>query len=154
MITIRDYSAPDANRLWDLHFHTIHQVNSRDYSQAQLEAWAPENLEASIWLKRMNALNPFIAVIDQVIVGYTDLQANGLIDHFFCHHQYQGQGVGRALMTHVLSVAKQRQLTRLHSEVSITAKPFYQHLGFSVVKQQQVEIRGKLITNFIMQKMC
>ena len=124
MITIRDYRASDATALWDIHFHTIRNINIRDYTQAQVEAWAPDAFNSTYWQKRVDELNPFIAVNDGVIVGYTDLQSNGLIDHFFCHHQYQGIGVGTALMNHVLRVGNQRKLKRYYSEVSITARPF------------------------------
>jgi putative acetyltransferase len=49
----------------------------------------------------MSSINPFIAETDGVIAGYSDLQSSGLIDHFFCHHNYQGCGVGKALMSHI-----------------------------------------------------
>lgn len=152
MITIRNYKESDTKALWNIHFNTIRNINIRDYSQAQVEAWAPDVFDNSIWLKRMKGLNPFVAVIDNVIVGYTDLQSNGLIDHFFCHHEYQGQGVGKALMNHILRVGNQREVKRFYSEVSITARPFYEHFGFNVVQKQDVEIRGKKLRNFVMEK--
>ena len=77
----------------------------------------------------------------------------GLIDHFFCHHEYQGQGVGRQLMSHVLNLAKQQGLKRVFSEVSITARPFYEHFGFSVVNEQTIEVRGQTMNNFVMEKL-
>ncbi|GAB3524470.1 hypothetical protein GCM10027342_25180 [Photobacterium alginatilyticum] len=86
------------------------------------------------------------------LVGYTDLQSNGLIDHFFCHHKYQGQGVGSALMEHVFAFGKQVGITRFYSEVSITARPFYERFGFSVVQEQLVEVRGQKLCNFVMEK--
>ncbi|EXJ26082.1 acetyltransferase family protein [Vibrio parahaemolyticus VPCR-2009] len=112
MITIRNYSVEDAKALWDIHFYTIRNINIRDYSQAQVEAWAPERLDPSVWEKRMKGLSPFVAEIDGVIVGYTDLQASGLIDHFFCHHEHQGKGVGKALMNHVFKVGNSRGIKR------------------------------------------
>ncbi|HHY0523005.1 GNAT family N-acetyltransferase [Vibrio parahaemolyticus] len=151
-IEIRDYVEADAQALWDIHFYTIRNINIRDYSQTQVEAWAPERFDLDIWNKRMNGLSPFVAEIDGVIVGYTDLQPNALIDHFFCHHEYQGQGVGKALMNHVLKIGFQRGIERFHSEVSITAKPFYEHFGFSVKQAQEVEIRGQKLRNFVMEK--
>ena len=151
-IEIRDYVEADAQALWDIHFYTIRNINIRDYSQTQVEAWAPERFDLDIWNKRMNGLSPFVAEIDGVIVGYTDLQPNGLIDHFFCHHEYQGQGVGKALMNHVLKIGFQRGIERFNSEVSITAKPFYEHFGFSVKRAQEVEIRGQKLRNFVMEK--
>ncbi len=152
MITIRNYSVEDAEALWDIHFYTIRNINIRDYSQAQVEAWAPERLVPSVWEKRMKGLSPFVAEIDGVIVGYTDLQASGLIDHFFCHHEYQGKGVGKALMNHVFKVGNSRGIKRYFSEVSITARPFYEHFGFKVVQAQEMEVRGQKLKNFVMEK--
>ncbi|MBD1567514.1 MULTISPECIES: GNAT family N-acetyltransferase [Vibrio] len=152
MVTIREYIESDAQVLWDIHFYTIRNVNLRDYSQEQVEAWAPEHLDLSVWKKRMSGLSPFVAEVDNIIVGYTDLQPNGLIDHFFCHHEYQGQGVGKALMSHVFSMAEQRGIKRLYSEVSITARPFYEYFGFKVVQAQEVEVRGQKLRNFVMEK--
>lgn len=100
----------------------------------------------------MNGLSPFVAVKEDVIVGYTDLQKDGLIDHFFCHHEYQGQGVGKALMQHVHEQAKQRAINKLHSEVSITARPFYEHFGFSVISEHSVEIDGQVLKYNRMEK--
>ncbi|MCW8349184.1 GNAT family N-acetyltransferase [Vibrio sp. ZSDZ65] len=152
MIKIREYVEADAQALWDIHFYTIRNINIRDYNQAQVEAWAPESLELSIWINRMKGLNPFVAEIDGIVVGYTDLQSDGLIDHFFCHHEYQGQGVGRALMNHVFAVGKERGISRFYSEVSITAKPFYEHFGFKVVQPQEMDVRGQKLRNFVMEK--
>lgn len=110
MLTIRNYIESDAQALWQLFYSTIHHVNSRDYTQAQIEAWARHTFDTQVWQKCMDNLSPFVAEIESVIVGYTDLQNDGLIDHFFCNHQYQRQGVGRALMNHVLDVGESRQI--------------------------------------------
>ncbi len=89
MITIRDYEPSDAKALWDIYFHTIRTINSRDYAQEQVEAWAPESMEFELWENRMKIMTPFIAEVEGSIVGYADLQSNGLIDHFCCHHHIQ-----------------------------------------------------------------
>ena len=152
MIVIRDYLERDAEALWTLFFNTIHNINCRDYSQAQVEAWAPDSYDSEYWPKRMNGLSPFVAEIDGVIVGYTDLQSDGLIDHFFCHHEYQGKGVGRALMNHLMELGQSRGVHRYHSEVSITARPFYEHVGFRFVKEETVEMRGQKLRYNLMEK--
>ncbi|UPR36988.1 GNAT family N-acetyltransferase [Vibrio cyclitrophicus] len=152
MVRIRNYQASDDKALWEIFFYTVRNVNVRDYSQQQVEAWAPSSFEFALWQKRMNGLQPFVAELDGRVVGYTDLQPNGLIDHFFCHHEYQGKGVGRALMEHVFSVGRVRGVSRYFSEVSITARPFYEHLGFKVVNEQEVEMRGVKLTNYVMEK--
>ncbi|WP_045493132.1 GNAT family N-acetyltransferase [Vibrio hyugaensis] len=152
MITIRDFQEEDAPKLWALFFNTVRNVNRRDYTEQQVKAWVQEGFDSQLWLKKMISIQPFVAELDGVIVGYSDVQPSGLVDHFFCHHEYQGQGVGRALMTHVLKQAKAKGLTRLYSEVSITARPFYEHMGFTVVNEQQIEMRGATLTNYVMER--
>ncbi|MGD1503574.1 GNAT family N-acetyltransferase [Vibrio harveyi] len=152
MIVIRDFREQDAPILWALFYNTVRNVNRRDYNEQQLKAWAPDEFDSEIWLQKMTDIHPFVAELDRVIVGYSDVQSSGLVDHFFCHHAYQGQGVGRALMAHVFKQAKEKGLTRLYSEVSITARPFFEHMGFSVLKEQQVEVRGAILTNYVMER--
>lgn len=152
MLTIRKYKEQDAQATWLLFFNTIRNINIRDYSKAQVQAWAPESLDLFIWNKRMSDIEPFIAEIEGVIVGYADLQNDGLIDHFFCHQDYQRQGVGRALMLAILHDGNNKKIKQYFSQVSITAKPFFEHFGFKVKKQQAIEIGEQVLTNYHMQK--
>ncbi|PMH29927.1 GNAT family N-acetyltransferase [Vibrio lentus] len=152
MVRIRNYQASDAKALWEIYFHTVRNINVRDYSQEQVEAWAPSDFDSELWQKCLHRIQPFVAELDGRVVGYTDLQPNGLIDHFFCHHEYQGKGVGRALMEHVFQIGSVRGVSRYFSEVSITARPFYEHLGFTVVNEQEVEMCGVKLTNYVMEK--
>lgn len=152
MIDIRHYQESDAEVLWTLFFNTIRHVNRRHYSQAQVEAWASDSYNPEYWAGRMKGLRPFVAEIRGVIVGYTDLQSDGLIDHFFCHHEYQRQGVGKALMNHVLELGRARGIDRYYSEVSITARPFYELMGFSVVEEKVEDIRGQKLKYYLVEK--
>ena len=152
MIKIRSYQEADASILWNICYHTIRTVNIHDYSQAQVEAWAPDKIDKLKWLHSMNEINPFIAVKDNVIVGFTDLQSCGLIKYFFCHADHQRSGVGKALMDHVFIIGKHRNVKRYYSEVSITARPFYEYFGFNVVSTQEVVVKNQKLQNFLMEK--
>jgi putative acetyltransferase len=149
---IRHFKDSDAKALWEILFHTVRNINIRDYTLEQVEAWAPNNFELSIWRDRIKPTNPIVAEISGVVVGFTDLQPDGLIDHFFCHHEYQGQGVGRGLMNYIFTLGQKQDVKRYYSEVSITARQFFEHFGFKVTQEQEVEIRGCKLKNFIMEK--
>ena len=41
--TTRKYNVEDARALADIYYHTIHHINRRDYSEAQINAWAPSS---------------------------------------------------------------------------------------------------------------
>ena len=152
MINIRNYQEEDAEETWLLFYNTTHTINIRDYTSDQVSAWAPDNPDMSVWKSKMSSINPFVAEMNDVIVGYSNLQSSGLIDHFFCHHNYKSLGIGKALMSHIFEQGKDRGIHRFCSEVSITAKPFYEHFGFLVVKEQIFEVRGQNLTYYIMEK--
>lgn len=152
MITIREYKESDASALWAIFYHTVRCVNIRDYSQEQVEAWAPDTFPSDIWQQKMREAQPFIAEIGNDIVGYADLQENGLINYFYCHAEHQGKGVGRCLIEHVLNVGESKGMRFFYSNVSVTARPFYEKFGFKVTQEQIVEVRGQQLINFVMEK--
>ena len=153
-LLIRHYLPGEEAALWQLKFATIRQINCRDYSPAQCAAWAPDDLDPALWQQRVQGMNPWVALLDGEIAGFADLQADGYIDHFFCHHAHQGQGVGRALMQQIAQAADAAGLARLYSHVSLTARPFFERYGFRIVTEQGVSIRGETLTNFVMEKQC
>ena len=153
MLTIRSFKATDAPALRALKYTTIRQVNRKDYTEQQLLAWAPDEYDEADWLQRISAMNLLVATLDGVIVGFADVQDDGYIDHFFCHLDYQGQGIGKALMNEILAISQLKSVKRLYSHLSITARPFFVRYGFYVVREQQVDIRGEILTNFVMERL-
>lgn len=152
-ITIRSYTETDAPFLAAIYFHTIHKINAKDYSPEQLDAWAPNSsLETEGWMRKWQKLPPIVALLDDKIVGFAELEDNGHIDCFYCHHEYQGCGVGSALMREIENRARKNKVSTIFAEVSITAKPFFEIKGFVVKKEQAVNIRGMTLTNFVMEK--
>lgn len=152
MLYIRKFKPSDAQPLWNLKFRTIRQVNSKDYSQVQVEAWASDVYDEANWFQRISALDPFVAIRKDAIAGFADLQPSGYIDQFFCATDYIGIGVGRCLMEKIINEAEQQGIVTLFSHVSMTAKPFFERFGFITVKKQQVEVRGVLLDNFVMER--
>ena len=152
MITIRKYQQGDELALREIFFNTIRQINIKDYSPLQVQAWAPENFDPDEWRQRMQAINPFIALLGDVIVGYADIQDDGYIDHFFCHYAHQGKGIGKTLMKTLAEEGQKKGIVRFYSHASITARPFFEHFGFAVIKAQRVEVRGQILSNFVMEK--
>lgn len=151
MLTIRRYRKGEEPLLWTLFFNTVHNINIRDYSLAQVSAWAPHDVDPAIWKQKIQEINPFVAEWGGKIAGYADVQADGLIDHFFCDMSCQGKGIGRALMEALFDEGRRLGVTRYYAYVSITARPFFEHMGFTVVKEQQVDVRGAVLPNFVME---
>jgi putative acetyltransferase len=152
-ILIRKYRVEDAEDLANIYYNTIHLVNIRDYNQQQVDVWASEtSKEAAEWLKKFEITNPFVAVINNKVVGFAEFEPSGHIDCFYCHHEWIGCGIGWALMEAIYASAAQQGIERIFAEVSITAKPFFDRCGFNTVTEQTVERKGILLTNYKMEK--
>lgn len=147
---IRKYKSTDYKEIADLFYETIHSVCVNDYSKEELEAWAPTPIDYKKWRKRLDEKKPFLAVVDNKIVGFAEIENDGHIDCFYVHKDYQGQGVGALIFNHIHTIGKNYE--KLYAEVSITAKPFFLKHGFKVIKENIVHINNQKLTNFIMEK--
>ena len=149
---IRDYQRGDAEAIATLFYETIHTVNLGDYSQAQVDAWAPAVPDPEAWHPDLVARHTQVATRDGEVIGFADLEDDGHIDMFFCRHDTVRQGVGTRLYQAIEDAARNRGIHRLFTEASITARRFFERQGFSVVTHNRVERRGVTMTNFSMEK--
>jgi len=152
-VIIRLYAPQDIDDLMELFRASVRQVASRDYSPAQILAWAPDELDRDLWLQRRGSRPTWVAMVDGRIAGFTDLEADGHVDMMFVHPDFQGRRVASSLLRHVEAEAADLGLARLFTEASITAKPFFERRGFRVLAEQQVPVRGQVLTNYRMEKL-
>ena len=150
---VRLFCQQDADQIAQLFHATVREINIRDYSSNQVKAWAPDNIYFRDWAEVCSNRFTYVADKEGVIVGFGELEPNGHIDCFYCHKDYQRCGVGSQIYQAIEAKALELGLNRLFTEVSITALPFFQRMGFSVVKEQQVKCRGESFINYAME-MC
>ncbi len=101
--------------------------------------------------KKFPRTKPIIATVKDEIVGFAEFEPNGHIDGFYYHHEWIGKGIGSALMKEILQRAQNNHIHLIFSELSITAKPFFEKWGFKVVTQQTIVRKGVELTNFKME---
>lgn len=149
---IRLFESRDSDRIAQLFHETVREVNVRDYSRNQVRAWAPDDLHFRNWVEVCSNRFTYVADDEGTIAGFGELETNGHIDCFYCHKNYQRCGVGSQIYRAIEAKAIELSLGRLFTEVSITAKLFFQCMGFSVVKEQEVVCRGETFINYVMEK--
>lgn len=54
-------------------------------------------------------------------------------------------------MQKLIISGKENGVSRFYSQVSITAKPFFEYFGFIEVRKQQINIRDQILTNYLME---
>lgn len=151
-IEIRLFETRDAEQIARLFHETVREVNICDYSSNQVRAWAPDDLYFRNWVEVCSNRFTYVADNEGTIAGFGELEPNGHIDCFYCHKNYQRYGVGRQIYQAIEAKAVELSVSRLFTEASITAKPFFQRMGFSVDKEQQVTRRGETFINYAMEK--
>jgi len=149
---IRAYRESDTRQIMTLFYETIHAINRRDYNPEQIDTWAPAEMDDARWAETLRQRTTFVAENDGLIVGFAELEEDGHINRFYCHKDYQGCGIGTRLLAAIEAEAQQRGITRLFTEASITAHPFFTKRGFQTLQEQTVVVRNVAFRNYRMEK--
>ena len=145
---IRMYRPSDCKILTGLFYNTVHTVNARDYTEEQLNVWATGEVDLEKWNQSLQGHFSVVAVDNGTVVGFGDIDHTGYLDRLFVHADYQGKGVGTAICNQLEQAVQGTIVTH----ASITAKPFFEKRGYSVMKEQSVERQGVFLTNYRMEK--
>jgi GNAT superfamily N-acetyltransferase len=149
---VRRYQDDDLESVAALFTETVRQVNIRDYTAEQVAAWAPRPPDLARWRERIAALTLWVAAVDNRIIGFCGLGADGHADLLYTDHRFQRQGVARSLYQQMEVEARRGGVRRLFTEASITARPFFERMGFDLIREQQVDFRGVTFLNYAMEK--
>ena len=146
---LRKYTPSDCAQMAELFYQTVHSVNAKDYTQEQLDAWATGEVDLQAWDESFQAHKTDIAVENGDIIGFGDMDESGYLDRLYVRKDYQGQGVASAICEELERLAAGKTFT---THASITAKLFFQHRGYHVVRKQEVIRHGVALTNYVMEK--
>ncbi|WP_310829698.1 GNAT family N-acetyltransferase [Paenibacillus pedocola] len=152
---LRKFTEEDINQIVSIFYETVHSVNKRDYTGEQLHAWAPkdeEPLKLKTWKDALSHNFTYVAEIKGEIVGFSDMTQEGHLERLFVDKDFLRQGVASALVNTLEAEARRLGLNEMDTEASITARPFFERLGYRVIQQQVVERKGVELVNFKMVK--
>jgi putative acetyltransferase len=154
MLQLRKASETDIEQIGLLFKETILHKNVRDYEPEQVKAWASGYNETDKWKKKIAEQYFLVAIEDDTLCGMASITPKGYIDYMFVGKDHQGKGVASMLFNALMLKAVEWKVKKLTADVSITAKPFFLHKGFLVVREQEVLLKGIYLTNFYMEKLC
>ena len=143
----------DTVELKQLFQNTVLAINRRDYSQAEVEDWAScgDNLAN---IKDMIKTHYFIVAVNQQseIVGFSSITPQGYLHSMFVHKDFQGKGIAIMLLNEIEQYAITNGIMRITSELSLTARPFFEKRGYIVEEEQKRKANQLSLTNFWMAK--
>ena len=151
-IEVRQAVDSDVGRITQLFFDTIQNINIRDYSQDEVDDWSSWKTDIDKWLEKMQEQYFVVAEINNKILGFSSLAQDGYLDFMFVDKETQGQGVASALLSEIEKKAIDQKNDLIYSDVSLTAKGFFESKGFIVERQQLKKSKKKELINFRMIK--
>ena len=146
---LRRYMESDCPELARLFYETVHSVCVGDYTEEQVQAWASGDVDLERWNRKY--LESYTAVCEEkdTIIGFGNITDTGYLDMLFVHRDHQGKGIASAICS---ALEESCRAERITVNASITAKPFFERRGYRVVREQQIERKGVILTNFAMEK--
>jgi putative acetyltransferase len=151
-VQIKAAEVKDLEQILNLFRECVLTVCRADYSEAQLMAWASASSNTERWIRKIRNQFFIVALNKETIVGFASLEGSDKIDLFYVHKDFQRLGVADELFSALLQRAEKNGAKELRSDVSKTAKGFFERKGFNVIVSQSVERGGVTLDNFQMIK--
>ena len=157
-VILRKYRAADAEVLAALAREAIGSV--KFYTDVQKKAWAEGFADPASLDLRLRSTRTLVAEADGRALGFGNLDvAFGCtacvaaeLDCLYVSPKHRGQGIGRALVAALEEIARQSFVTLLTVYASEDAKPFFESLGYTEVRENEVERSGVMLKNYLMRK--
>lgn len=150
MISLRKAGIGDKQMLQTLYVETIKNACRADYNSEQLSAWARGIENEQRWNSILAEQYFLIATIGLETVGFGSLENGDYIDFLYVHHAHLRKGIARIIYKALVEEAKRQGKNNLSSDVSKTARPFFEQQGFEVVRENINKIHGIEIINYHM----
>ena len=149
---IRRATIADIDEIAQLYRDTIINVNAKDYTKEQIDAWAATYNNQEGWVRRMEEQYFYVAVSDNKIVGFASIDKFGYFDLLYVHKDCQKQGIGSKLAAKIEEVANETELNEITVQASVSAKPLFEKLGYKVTGEKHKTVSNVPFTNTVMAK--
>lgn len=148
---IRPYAETDAAATLGVFLAAVTQTAAGHYSAEQIAAWArPNERDVRQWNSARKSLHTYVAIIEDEVAGFAGIQDDGYIDMMYVAPGFGRRGVAGALLAQLRQTAIEARASLLYTNASITARPFFEQHGFTVVAEQHPVRLGVEMTNYRM----
>ncbi|EGV42593.1 GNAT family N-acetyltransferase [Bizionia argentinensis JUB59] len=152
MVEIREAIIDDLPEITELFRNTILHINSKHYSEEQLNVWASGADNTKKWTARITKNYFIVAELDGIIVGFAYITQGYYLDGIYVHKDYKRQGIGAKLLRVIESQVIMAGFKEIKSDVYKTALPFFDDYYYDVEKKQLKHLKTETFDNYIIFK--
>ena len=131
---IRRAKVEDAAHIIIAHVTSIRELCSKDYSPAQIKAWAGRAFSTENWIKRIQNTWVWVVELDGFVEGVGFMRSLspdiGFIDAFYFTSKITGKKLGARLMAEMAQEARDNNFKTIDLESTRTSLEFYKKQGF------------------------
>ncbi|MEO8209694.1 MAG: GNAT family N-acetyltransferase [bacterium] len=149
---IREARQKDIEGIIELYRETVRAVNSKDYSKEQIKVWSEGAENYDNWKRHILEQYFLVAVIDNVIVGFSSIAPNGYLDFMYVHKDFQRKGIATNLLIEIERKAEEQKNEEIYSHVSATAKGFFEKSGYKYFGELKDSYKEVIFINNLMKK--
>jgi putative acetyltransferase len=152
---LRPYRDEDRGPTRAVFERAVRLTASGDYSEEQIEAWAPADFDASdlvAWGAERASAQTVVAVDGDEVLGFGDLVDGRLLDMLYVDPSASRRGIATALLTEIVSLTRAAGTSEIETYASLTARPLFERHGFEVIEEREPSVRGVSMTNFRMRR--
>jgi len=135
----------------EVFYRAVREGAKGAYSEAQLEAWAPQ--AEPNWDRPDKLLDQWAWVaLDDLgrMLGFMTLDRTGYLDMAFVIPEAKGTKVAPSLHASLLAQARDAGLTRLTVRASILARRFFLKQGWQVDRRHMHDAAGQIYETYLM----
>lgn len=150
VFSLRKYQQSDLKDILAIFNGTVQAINKKDYTQQQIEQWVQPNPDYEKWHARLSAGYSIVALNRMEVIGFGSITDTGELDYLYVDKKWIGYGIGKMLATDLMDHALKIGKKEITVYSSITAKPFFESLGFELVQQKVQYRNGVMLMNYLM----
>lgn len=144
---LRRLCSADAEAVTRLFYRSVHELCRGEYTPLQLDAWASADIDPASWTEPLLYTYTLVADDEGEIIGFGNIDGH-YVDRLFVSPSHAGRGVGRTILMALES--KARDFTTVYA--SDTAKHFFEHMGYRVIRGNHVQRFSVSLCNWYMRK--
>ena len=149
-IRIREFQISDLQEVFDLIWDTVNTCYPAVYSPEAITYWEDIHTKEKI---QNDAKTGCVLVLrkNDVIIA-TGTLVNDRIGRVYVEPKEQGKGFGKLIMQKLQEKAKENGLRKVILHASLVSKKFYDSLGYETIRATFLEVKGKKLDYFDMEK--
>jgi putative acetyltransferase len=156
-LVIRKTKLEDMKSVEDAHRSSIQEICSRDYTEDQIESYSFVKYTLDRWENSVNNDYHIVVEVDGNVEGFCHAKmldnGDGEVVGLYFTRKIVGQGIGRKVVENAFDYLNKYNPKKIVLTGTITAKPFYEKMGFIEIEKKKINMRGAELTCFKMDKL-